>query len=133
MHEPFEWGRHDCVLWPADAVLALTGIDHAAPYRGRYSSPLGAARLLRRELGLEFPEHLFDRVLGERLPRALARLGDVVAADLDALGASDGEARALGLAHGICYGEHSLFVGTQGSAHGLVTLPTLKMEHCYRG
>lgn len=49
---PFRFGERDCLLRLADWGLALTGIDAAAPWRGRCSSALGAARILKREGGL---------------------------------------------------------------------------------
>jgi len=36
VRQPFVWGMHDCVLFAADAVAALTGRDHAAEFRGTY-------------------------------------------------------------------------------------------------
>lgn len=44
-NRPFEWGAHDCMLFAADAVVALTGRDPAAEYRGAYDSALGASRI----------------------------------------------------------------------------------------
>lgn len=45
---PFTWGRHDCSLFAADCVLAMTGEDPAARFRGRYKTPKGAAGALKR-------------------------------------------------------------------------------------
>lgn len=42
---PFRWGEHDCCLFAADAVLAITGEDPAASFRG-YASEAEAERLL---------------------------------------------------------------------------------------
>lgn len=44
---PWVWGAHDCQMWPADWVLAHTGRDPAAAWRGRYRSLSGATRILR--------------------------------------------------------------------------------------
>ena len=49
---PFQWGKCDCCLWAADVVLALTGVDHAATFRGSYDSMRGAQRLLKSRGGL---------------------------------------------------------------------------------
>ncbi|MHC2020381.1 DUF6950 family protein [Methylobacterium sp. CM6247] len=49
--EPFAWGVADCCLFPSDWILAQTGIDAAAPLRGRYRTPLGAARHIKRRGG----------------------------------------------------------------------------------
>lgn len=45
--EPFAYGRHDCALFAAGAVAAMTGIDLAAPFRGRYRSLRGGLRVMR--------------------------------------------------------------------------------------
>ncbi len=42
----FQWGSHDCALLAADAVLAMTGVDLAAPFRGRYATLIGARRAM---------------------------------------------------------------------------------------
>ena len=41
--------EHDCALFGADALAAMTGTDLAAPYRGRYRTLTGGLRLLRRD------------------------------------------------------------------------------------
>lgn len=45
---PFAWGRHDCCLFAADWVLEIAGVDPAAAFRGRYTTPRGALRALKR-------------------------------------------------------------------------------------
>lgn len=52
-NRPFEWGKADCCLFAADAVLAMTGVDHAADFRGRYTTEIGAKRLLLKKGSLE--------------------------------------------------------------------------------
>lgn len=47
------WGVSDCVLWPADWVVASGWADPAEAHRGRYRTALGAARLVVRAGGLE--------------------------------------------------------------------------------
>lgn len=47
LNAPFRWGTNDCALFACDAVLAMTGTDLAADFRGRYDSSIGAARALR--------------------------------------------------------------------------------------
>lgn len=46
--QPFTPGRHDCALFAAGAVEALTGVDLAADWRGRYRTLRGGVRVLRR-------------------------------------------------------------------------------------
>lgn len=45
--EPMAWGRDDCALWCADVILEALGYDPAQSFRGRYSTQLGARRILR--------------------------------------------------------------------------------------
>ena len=45
---PFAWGRNDCVLFAADAVVAMTGHDLATPSNRCYRSARGAAGVLKR-------------------------------------------------------------------------------------
>ena len=72
----FQWGKHDCVLFAADIVEALTGIDHAAEFRGRYRTPRGALRIVGN---LEtFPDQYFKRI-----PVTRAQRGDLVFVDGD--------------------------------------------------
>lgn len=42
------WGTHDCALFPADGVLAMTGVDPAEAFRGHYTTPAGSLRALKR-------------------------------------------------------------------------------------
>ncbi len=49
---PFEWGAHDCQMWPADWVLSQTGMDPASAWRGRYRTWRGAERIIRKGGGL---------------------------------------------------------------------------------
>jgi hypothetical protein len=44
--EPFGFGTNDCLLMTAGAVAAVTGVDHAEPYRGRYSTMRGGKRVI---------------------------------------------------------------------------------------
>lgn len=46
--EPFAYGSHDCALFAAGAIEALTGEDAAQDWRGKYSTLQGGLKLLRR-------------------------------------------------------------------------------------
>lgn len=74
---PFAWGTNDCALFGADAALAMTDHDFAAPFRGRYTTARGALRELRRN-GVENLAGYLTQVLGEPIAPTLARRGDVV-------------------------------------------------------
>lgn len=100
MRHPLQWGVHDCCLWAADAVQAVTGTDLAAGLRGTYSTQAEAqARLL--QLG-GLAALCVDR-LGPVARTALAQPGDIGLATV-------GEVRALV----VCGGTHFLAVGGGG-------------------
>jgi hypothetical protein len=44
---PFAWGANDCVLFAADAVVAMTGTDFAGQFRGKYATATAADSTLR--------------------------------------------------------------------------------------
>lgn len=46
----FIWGVNDCCLFPANAHLAVNGVDHMGEFR-RYSSELEASSLLMQKFG----------------------------------------------------------------------------------
>lgn len=123
---PFEFGDFDCALWAAEGRAIRTGDDLGAPYRGTYKTAKGALRQLKRLDGVSSPVELADKRLGARLNVALARFGDVVAADPSLL---DAEGASMGPALGLCFGAGSYFA----CAAGLIRLPTLSLEHCYHG
>jgi hypothetical protein len=49
----FTWGEHDCCLFTCNAILQITGVEIAADFRGKYSSALGAVRILAKSGGVE--------------------------------------------------------------------------------
>lgn len=97
---PFDWGSADCCLSAADAVLAFTGHDYAAPLRG-YRSRFGAARALLRAGHRSVASYLDSILPRTSRPRA----GDFVAipmAPLDAVGIADGRGGMWGQSeHGL--------------------------------
>ena len=88
---PFRDGVHDCALFFAGGVQAMTGHDYAAAYRGRYTPLRGGFRILRKD---GFRDHiaLAKSHLSEK-PAAFAQAGDgahVEAPEGDALGIVQG-------------------------------------------
>lgn len=49
--QPFAWGKNDCCLFAADAVQAITGVDIAADFRGKYSNHVDALTLVWKLTG----------------------------------------------------------------------------------
>lgn len=48
----FKYGERDCLLWLGDWARLNTGVDGGAPWRGRYRTALGCARVLKRSGGM---------------------------------------------------------------------------------
>lgn len=90
--KPFVEGHHDCALFAAGAVLAMTGVDLAADWRGRYNTTRGGLRVLRRA---GYADHvaLASAHFAER-PAILS----AVPGDLAAVETTDGQ--ALGVVQG---------------------------------
>lgn len=83
----FSWGESDCCLFVCDGVVAMTGVDPGARWRGLYSTEKGARRLLRDNDGVS---GLAALAFGVPVVAALAGRGDVVLIDTPS-----GEALAL--------------------------------------
>lgn len=86
----FRPGRHDCALFVAGAVEAMTGVDHARGWRGYRSLATGQKKLEARG----FADHiaLIANILPEVSP-IMAQVGDLAVVE------SDGD-QALGIVQG---------------------------------
>ena len=87
----FAHGSHDCALFAAGAVEAITGIDPGARWRGRYSSFKGGLKLVRKD---GFTDHV--AVMRRHCPPI--QRGAVLAGDLAVIGT--GREAALGVVQG---------------------------------
>jgi hypothetical protein len=90
--KPFEPGTHDCALFAAGAVKAMTGQDFAKRYRGRYNTLKGGFKALQKA---GYADHitLAASVL-EEIPVSFAGPGDLAVIDTPdgpALGVVQGE------------------------------------------
>jgi hypothetical protein len=82
---PGIWGQSDCLLTAAAGVEAVTGVDIMRPWRGRYKSEAGAARLMRKE-GCTDVEDVFRDFFGlPEIGRLMAQRGDVGVVDQDGM------------------------------------------------
>ena len=78
----FAWGEWDCCLFVADAIEAMTGVDIAAPFRGKYRTYREALKLIRMLCG-DWPlECVAAKIAAEHgmaeIPVAQAQRGDMV-------------------------------------------------------
>jgi hypothetical protein len=78
----FAYGQLDCCLFVADAVLAMTGTDIAATFRGRYHSREEALALCESYGGKRSVRSLVSKALAEQelaeIPVTRAQRGDIV-------------------------------------------------------
>jgi hypothetical protein len=112
---PFEWGRHDCALFAADCIQAMTGDDPAADFRGRYRSFKGGLKVLRKA-GHADHVALATALLDEVAP-AFAQAGD-----LAMIATPDGA--AMGIVQG-----HRVYVLRP---EGLATVDLLQAARAWR-
>ena len=98
---PFKWGVNDCMLWPADVVNTLTGIDPAEGLRGTYDSALSGMRIAEKAGGLS--ELISSQLHLQPTSTKFAHRGDVVL-----FGSPE---RLCG---GVCLGDTAAFVDLEG-------------------
>jgi len=99
---PFCWGSWDCGLLAADCVLAMTGVDIAAEFRGRYTTARGARRVMRGSMA-EMMARVSETYGMPEIRPAQAQRGDMVMVDTP-----------LGDALGICVGARIACAGPDG-------------------
>lgn len=103
--QPFDWAVNDCCALAADAVLAMTGRDFLADYRGRYATEEQAAALMG------------EGGLPAFLPRVMAAFGAVPVLPAEA---QRGDVALIGLENqlvcGVVTGPHIAAPGARGLA-----------------
>lgn len=82
---PFAWGEFDCLLWLADWIEAQRGIDLGVNFRGRYSTMLQAARIVRDADGMVSLVDLLTRGSGVRRANVGAS-GDIAVVSVGGVG-----------------------------------------------
>lgn len=94
-NQPFVWGTHDCCLFAANAIQAMTGVDIADDFRGKYTDQASAFTLIHSVTGGSTVEDAatycankhglleWTRANGTPLP-LMAKRGDLVVASNDA-------------------------------------------------
>lgn len=77
-HEPFVWGKNDCILFAFDAVLAITGVDLPHEYRGNYSTAHEARAIIERDFDGDISK-IFIKAFGAPIKNnKMCKRGDVV-------------------------------------------------------
>jgi hypothetical protein len=98
-HAPFEWGRNDCCIFAAKAILAITGEDLLRYFPHKYTSEVGAMEAISKA-GYRGIAHMLDCFLGPSMSPWSARRGDIVIADV--------QPGRLGA--GVCVGDVAAFL-----------------------
>lgn len=110
----YELGGWDCALFTFGAVLAQTGTDHIAAYRGKYTTHQEATRLMKEIDRVPTVRKLMTAKLGEPIPAAMAHTGDVVACDNQ---------------FGVLYGDRGIFLA---ETSGYERVPRARLEKAWR-
>jgi hypothetical protein len=80
--EKFKYGARDCCLFTAGCIEAMTGIDIAAWFRGRYSTRKESLALVEERTGKASIQAVIEYVAAEHgfqpVPVSLAQRGDMV-------------------------------------------------------
>jgi len=80
----FRPGAHDCGMYVAGWVNALTGVDHGQQWRGQYRSMKGLDRLMAKS---GFGSHVdYVSSLFPEVSPAMAQTGDLAVVEARALG-----------------------------------------------
>ena len=81
----FIWGENDCALFACDCAKAMTGVDYAERFRGKYTTRKEAEVALKKIEGVNNLSELADKYLGERISTSVVQRGDVVLLTVDSL------------------------------------------------
>lgn len=108
--QPYTPSQFDCLIWPADAVKAVTGKDFARGHRGKYKSVAGGYRHLQG-MGFKSPEALLDSLFEEKAVGFAGR-GDLALCKTP-----------TGNNPGVVIGDDALVVGEDDTNEGLVRVP----------
>lgn len=102
----FAWGSNDCCLFVGDVLKAMTGLDPAKAFRGRYTTARGAYKELKSR-GFSDVNDLANKmatILGfKKVDINFARTGDIVSVKIDGR-----------ISLGVVQREYGVFVGSSG-------------------
>lgn len=111
--KPFKYGEHDCCTFLAGAVIAMTGEDRMAEFRGKYDSRASGAQALR-EIGNGTLMKTLYKKFGKPVPGAHGRRGDIALYESGALG--------------LVLGRYAIFLGEDGYQH----IPISQLKKVFR-
>ena len=66
---PFAYGAHDCALFAAGAVAAMTGTDLASDWRGRYRTLAGGLKAVKRAGHADHVAQVMEAMLLQSTPQ----------------------------------------------------------------
>jgi hypothetical protein len=119
LQRPFSWGEFDCCTFACDGILAMTGVDPMVDLRGKYGTPIEAARALK----------VFS---GAGLEQAAARIADILSSPETApMLARRGDCIFARTSHGPALGLVSLN-GREGLFAGASGLTAIPLRNCLR-
>lgn len=106
----FQWGTNDCALFAADGIEAITGIDIAEDFRGKYIDEAGALAAIKSVAGgssiADAAAYCAEKHAMKEWPKPLfAQRGDLVVFE-------NGANLIAGLVH--LSGRHVVTVGPEG-------------------
>jgi hypothetical protein len=105
---PFSWGQHDCALFAASVINAMTGSELGKEFIGKYKTAAGAKKIIDKFGGIEAMANKYF----EEVPVYFCQRGDLVMTQ-----------RNGQLTLGICVGENCAFPGIE-------KLEYLKLSEC---
>ena len=77
---PFAWGDLDCALFAADCVLAMTGVDFANDFRGKYTDYASGLAALKAA-GFKSYAGIVSNCLPQAQPDEVG-IGDIAVVDI---------------------------------------------------
>ena len=125
---PFAYGQHDCALFAAGAIAAMTGQDPAADWRRRYTTLRGGLRVIRKS---GHADHVAAvAACFTEIPSAFAQVGDLAVVPADTVPSLDPAApRPISdLALGVVAGAHVWVLRPEG----LGTVPLTMALRAFR-
>lgn len=105
-HTPFQYGTHDCGIFTSGAIIAMTGEDPAAVFRGRYKTHIGALRAMRKSGFTD--QHAIAASLYDEIRPAFASTGDICTMPGSVLGVCVGDRVAVAGEHGLLFASTAL-------------------------